>query len=84
MCRQFLDTYGTLSIVLHLDRKPRCKKHKPIFKSEIRGTVVFFLTGTHRPYDSEMEDSPMFVLNSGDAPNEKTLKMLVPSWIIFK
>lgn len=41
MCRQFLDVYGTLIIVLHLDRKTHCKKHMPILKSEISGTLGY-------------------------------------------
>lgn len=45
-CRQFLDVYiyryiyGTLNIVLHLDRKTHRRKHMPTLKSEISGTFV--------------------------------------------
>lgn len=45
-CRQFLDVYiyiyGTLNIVLHLDRKTHRRKHMPTLKSEIGGTFVNF------------------------------------------
>lgn len=43
-CRQFLDVYiyGTLNIVLHLDRKTHRRKHMPTLKSEISGTFVNF------------------------------------------